>query len=168
MHSPAYFIRPELDADEAAIEDLHDLAFGPGRHARTASRLREGVPHLPSLSLVAQFGSRVGGSVRLTPIRIGADPALLLGPLAVHPDFGNRGAGRALMRAALDAARGEGHRLVLLVGDEPYYGPLGFERVAPTKLWLPGPVDTRRVLVCELAPGALEQAEGPVKNWRWG
>ncbi|MBP0651570.1 hypothetical protein J8J40_31360, partial [Mycobacterium tuberculosis] len=84
-----------------AIESLHDFAFGPGRFVRTAQRLRDDVPPDPDLSLVAMFGAksgeRLGGSVRMTPIRIGATPAQLLGPLAVHPDFGNRGVGRALV-----------------------------------------------------------------------
>lgn len=168
MHAPLYVIRPELAADDAGIEDLHEIAFGPGRFARTAFRLREGVPHDPHLSLVALFGGRLGGSVRLTPIRIGETPALLLGPLAVHPDFESKGAGRALVRAALAEARDRGHRLVLLVGDEPYYGPLGFRPVAPDKVPLPGPVDPRRVLLAELQPGAFDAARGMARNWRWG
>lgn len=167
MHAPLYFIRPEIAADDAAIEQLHELAFGPGRFAKTAHRLREHVPHDPDLSLVALFGDRLGGSVRLTPIRIGIEPALLLGPLAVHPDFGNRGAGRALVRASLEEARKRGWRMVLLVGDEPYYGPLGFRWVPPSKVPLPGPVDPRRVLLAELAPGAYDGARGMAKNWRW-
>lgn len=168
MHAPLYLIRPELPEDDAAIEDLHEIGFGPGRFAKTAFRLREGVPADPDLSLVALVGGRVAGSVRLTPIRIGADPALLLGPLAVHPDFGNRGIGRALVRTSLEAAARLGHRMVLLVGDEPYYGPLGFRHVPPERVQLPGPVDTRRVLIAELTPGAHAQAQGPAKNWRWG
>ncbi len=101
-------------------------------------------------------------------MRIGESPALLLGPLAVHPDFGNRGAGRALVTASLDAARENGHSLVLLVGDEPYYGPLGFRAVSPTRIQMPGPVDPKRVLVAGLVPGAFESAKGLAKNWRWG
>jgi predicted N-acetyltransferase YhbS len=167
MHAPLFLVRPEAPEDDAAIEALHELAFGPGRFARTAHRLREGVPHDPDLSLVAFFGHRLGGSVRLTPIRIGDAPALLLGPLAVHPDFANKGAGRALVRASLDEARRLGHRMVLLVGDEPYYGPLGFRPVPPTKVPLPGPVDPKRVLLAELQPGAYDAAQGMARNWRW-
>jgi predicted N-acetyltransferase YhbS len=103
----------------------------------------------------------------MTPIRIGHEPALLLGPLAVHPDFAKKGTGRALVRATLNAARIDGHRLVLLVGDEPYYGPLGFARVDPAKVTLPGPVDPRRVLIAELRPGAFAAAKGMAKNWHW-
>ena len=168
MYSQTYVIRPMAASDMVEIDDLHDLAFGPGRFARTAARLREGVLPDADLSLVADFGGRVGGSVILTPIRIGATPALLLGPLAVHPDFGRRGVGRTLVRSSLAAAGAAGHGLVLLVGDEPYYGPLGFRRVDPGRVSLPGPVDTRRVLMAELAPGAFDAATGTAKNWAWG
>ena len=167
MYSATYMLRSAQPSDVADIEALHEMAFGPGRFARTAFRLREGVAPDMKLSLVAQFGDRLGGSVTMTRIRIGHAPALLLGPLAVHPDFGRKGAGRALVRASLNAARLAGHRLVLLVGDEPYYGPLGFRRVDPAKVMLPGPVDPRRVLLAELQPGAFDGAEGMAKNWHW-
>lgn len=154
MMSFPFVIREELPADSAVIELLLDVAFGPGRFAKTAYRLREGIPHDPRLSFVAIAGDRLVGSVRLTPILIGDAPALLLGPLAVEPAFSGRGAGRELVRTALLAARAAGHRLVLLVGDQPYYGPLGFVPVAPGHVTLPGPVDPRRLLVCELVEGA--------------
>lgn len=160
MIQTPYLIRLELAHDADAIEALHELSFGPGRFARTAFRLREGVPHDPDLSFVALFGDRFGGAVRLTPIRIGDDPALLLGPLAVHPDFAGRGAGKALVGVALDAARAAGHKLVLLVGDHPYYGPLGFARVPVGQITMPGPVDPNRLLLAELAPGAAAGARG--------
>jgi predicted N-acetyltransferase YhbS len=166
--SHSFFLRPFEPPDVASIEALHELAFGPGRFARTAFRLREGVAPDPDMSLVAVFGDRFGGSVTMTPIRIGAAPAMLLGPLAVHPDFAKRGAGRGLVRAALAAARARGHSLVLLVGDEPYYGSLGFKRVDPGRVTLPGPVNPLRVLLAELVPGAFAAAEGMAKNWTWG
>jgi len=166
--SPPYFLRPYAPHDLPHIDALHELAFGPGRFARTAFRLREDVPPDPDLSLVAIFGGTLGGSVTMTPMRIGTATAMLLGPLAVHPDFGKRGAGRGLVRATLAAAKTAGQTLVLLVGDEPYYGPLGFRMVDPARVTLPGPVNPRRVLLAELQPGAFAAAEGLAKNWNWG
>jgi predicted N-acetyltransferase YhbS len=165
--SPTSFVRAFVPHDLAEIDALNDLAFGPGRFAKTAHRLREGVEPDADLSLVAMFGDRLGGSVTMTPIRIGPDPALLLGPLAVHPDFERRGVGSTLVRTALDLAATAGHSLILLVGDEAYYGSFGFRRVDPTRIRLPGPADPRRVLMAELAAGAFARAEGPVKNVRW-
>ena len=162
MTDPIPDIRPATVADAAAVEDLHEHAFGPGRHVRTASRLREGVPADPDLTLVAMLDGRLAGSVTMTPITIGDDPALLLGPLAVDPDFEKRGIGGRLVRETLMRAKARGHRLVLLVGDPPYYGRFGFHRVPPERVRMPGPVDGRRVLVAELVEGARDAAEGLV------
>jgi predicted N-acetyltransferase YhbS len=160
MTTSPFTYRLEETADEAAIETLHDLAMGPGRFARAAFRLREGVPHDPALSFVALRDGRLVGTVRLTPILIGSRPAMLLGPLAVLPEFKGQGAGKALVRMALERAKEMGHAVVLLVGDEPYYGPLGFERVGPGAIAMPAPVDPMRVLVAGLRPGALEGLAG--------
>jgi len=159
-------IRPELPVDDDAIDRLHERAFGPGRFARTAYRLREGAPHLRDLSFTALVGTLLVGSVRLTPVLAGETPALMLGPLTVEPAFENRGIGAALTRRALDTAREKGHRLVLLVGDEPYYRRFGFKRVPDGKLVLPGPVNPDRFLALELVEGALTGASGMVSSLR--
>lgn len=164
MTAPTFAYRPEHPADNDEIEVLHARAFGPGRFARAAFRLREGVPHDPALSFVALAGDELIASVRLTPIRIGYRPALLLGPLAVKPAYKGRGAGKQLVRIALDAAQEAGHRVVLLVGDESYYGPLGFTRLAREAITLPAPVDPDRVLVAGLTDGALEGLGGKAER----
>jgi predicted N-acetyltransferase YhbS len=156
-------IRPEQPDDGPAIERLYERTFGPGRFARTAYRLRESAPHKAELSFTARIGTLLVGSVRLTPIKIGEAPALLLGPLTIEPPFRGRGIGKALIAASLDAARQAGARLVLLVGDHPYYGPLGFEQVPHRRVELPGPVDPDRVLIAELEPGAFEGVAGAVR-----
>jgi predicted N-acetyltransferase YhbS len=156
-------LRPEKPGDAEAIERLHERAFGPGRFARTAYRIREGAPRRLDLSFTALVGSLLVGSVRLTPITAGRTPGLMLGPLTVDPAFENRGIGQALIERALDAARGTGHGFVLLVGDESYYGRFGFKRVPPSRLVMPGPVDSNRLLAVELADGALAQAQGAVR-----
>src|SRR5579863_6925459 len=155
-------ILPETEHDAPAIERLHERTFGPGRYARTAYRLREQGAHSLELSFTARVGTLLVGSVRLSPIRIGETKALLLGPLTVEPPFRERGVGQALIKRALDEARASGHRLVILVGDEPYYGKCGFKRVPPGRAIMPGPVDPERLLVLELIEGAFEGVAGPV------
>ncbi|GAB4068033.1 N-acetyltransferase [Ancylobacter sonchi] len=165
----------EKPADDAAIERLVARTFGPGRYARTAYRLREGNPHRRDLSFTAYIGTMLVGSVRLTPIVIGEDAALLLGPLTVEPPFRSHGIGRRLVERCLEAAKAElaskaaldeagAARLVLLVGDEPYYGRMGFKRVPPGQVNLPGPVDPARVLVCPLDDTLPEAVHGAVRK----
>ena len=104
----------ESPTSAAAIERMHQRTFGPGRFARTAFRLREHTPPDLSLSFTAYVSTMMVGSVRLTPIWIGEAPALLLGPLTVEPPFRSVGIGARLMRVSMEAAREQGHKLVLL------------------------------------------------------
>jgi predicted N-acetyltransferase YhbS len=159
-------ILPETTDDALAIERLHERTFGPGRYARTAYRIREQLTHRPELSFTARIGTLLVGSVRLTPIRIGETAALLLGPLTIEPPFRERGIGRALIDRALAAARAGGHRLVVLVGDEPYYARSGFKRIAKGTVSMPGPVDPARLLVAELVDGAFSGVSGTIRpDW---
>jgi predicted N-acetyltransferase YhbS len=159
-------ILPESADDALAIERLYERTFGPGRYAKTAYRIREGGAHRPELSFTARVGTLLVGSVRLTPIRIGATKALLLGPLTVEPPFRQRGIGRALIERALAEAKAKGHRLVVLVGDEPYYGKRGFKHIPKGRASMPGPVDPARLLVAELADGAFEGVSGAIRpDW---
>jgi predicted N-acetyltransferase YhbS len=155
MKQTAWVVRLEETTDNTAIEDLQAEAFGPGRFARTAFRIRENVPHRPDLSFVGMAGSRIAGSIRLSPILIGKSDALLLGPLTVAPDFKNRGLGKALMQTAIDAAAAAGDKAVLLVGDAPYYSPFGFQQVPFGQITLPGPVDPERLLIALMNDGAM-------------
>jgi predicted N-acetyltransferase YhbS len=155
-------ILPETADDATAIERLHERTFGPGRYARTAFRIREGVGHDLSLSFTARVGTLLVGSVRLTRVRIGKTPALMLGPLTIEPPFRDRGIGLALMQRALGDAKAQGATLVVLVGDEPYYARAGFRRMPRGRLQMPGPVDPARLLVCELSENAFEGVSGAV------
>jgi predicted N-acetyltransferase YhbS len=163
MNDIAVTISPESADDAVAIEHLHERTFGPGRYAKTAYRLREVTPHDLSLSFVARIGTLMVGSVWLSRIRVGEQPALLLGPLTIEPPFRSRGIGMKLIERALDEARKTGHRLVLLVGDEPYYSRAGFKRIPKGKVKLPGPVDPARLLVAELTEGAAADLTGAVR-----
>jgi predicted N-acetyltransferase YhbS len=159
-------IRPERRDDAAAIARLQARAFGPGRFARTAYRLREGAVERLDLGVTASVGSFLVGSVRMGPVRAGTARFVMLGPLAVDPSFEGRGIGGALTRAAIEAARQAGEGLVILVGDAPYYGRFGFGPVPPGRLSLPGPVDPGRLLWLELIDGFSARVAGLVEAWR--
>ena len=159
-------ILAETANDALAIERLHERTFGPGRFVLSAYRLREHVDHLLDLSFTARIGTLLVGSARQLPILIGDTKALLLGPLTVEPPFRGRGIGRALLDRALKEAKARGHRLVVLVGDEPYYGRVGFKVIPKGRATMPGPVDYSRLLVAELVDGAFTDVSGPIRpDW---
>jgi predicted N-acetyltransferase YhbS len=167
MTDLALTILTETPSDADIVERLHERTFGPGRYARTAFRIREGAAHLVDLSFTARIGTLLVGSVRLTPIRVGEIPALLLGPLTVEPPFRRRGIGLALMQRALAEAKQKGHHLVVLVGDEPYYAKAGFRRIPKGQARMPGPVNPDRLLVAELTEGAFAGVSGPIRpEWK--
>ncbi|MEJ2625723.1 MAG: N-acetyltransferase [Pseudolabrys sp.] len=160
-------ILPETAADDEAIERLNVRTFGPGRYARSAYRIREGRAHDLALSFTARIGTLMVGSVRLTPVRVGETPALLLGPLTVEPPFRERGIGRALIKRALEEAKAKGHRLVFLVGDQAYYSRAGFTRIEKGRVKMPGPVDPARLMVAELQPNAFDNVSGMIlPDWQ--
>ncbi len=166
MTDLAVTILPETAGDALAIERLHERTFGPGRFARSAYRVREHAPHLLALSFTARIGTLLVGSVRLSPIRIGETPALLLGPLTIEPPFRRRGIGAKMLERSLTEARRAGHRLVVLVGDESYYARVGFKRIPKRQVAMPGPVDPARLLVAELADGAFQGVTGSIRpDW---
>jgi predicted N-acetyltransferase YhbS len=152
--------------DDAFVEDLHALAFGPGRFARTAFRVRERFPIDPSLSLISEIDGVPSGSVWMTPISVSGIDGYLLGPLATHPNYRKRGAGKLLAREVTRLAldRGEGV-FVLLVGDQDYYCPLGWVPTVPGTVKFPGPVDPTRVLVYSKDPTLAARLAGPIAAW---
>jgi predicted N-acetyltransferase YhbS len=159
-------IRHERPSDVPAREALLDRAFGEARFAKTCERLRVGRMPAAGLSLTATADGRVVGTVRLWHIAAGfGRPALLLGPLAVDPERRSRGIGAALMNRAISEARRRGHRIILLVGDEPYYARFGFSAAVTGGLSLPGPYEAPRLLGLALQdqPLAAELGEGLVR-----
>ena len=164
MPDLSLILEPSTEADADEIERLNARVFGPGRFARTAYRIREAAPVDPSLSFVARVGTLLVGATAMTPIEIGGAPALLLGPLIVEPVFRSQGIGEALVSRSLEAAKAAGWKLVILVGDEPYYSRMGFKRVPEGQITLPGPVDPARLLYCELERDAVVSARGEARG----
>ena len=159
-------IRAETPGDAPQIDALVEASFGPGRFAKTAYRLREGVHPESGLSFVAIEKATLRGSVRFWPVCVGKARALLLGPLAVQSDQRGRGIGIALMQRGIAEAKARGHRAIILVGDEPYYSRVGFKPVPQGKVKFPGPVNPARILGLGLVDGAFDALEGDVMRAR--
>ena len=154
-------IRQEKHADHDAREALLDRAYGPDRFTKCSQRLREDRLPAGGLSFVATENGRIVGTVRLWNVSAGPGrAALLLGPLAVDPEFRSQGIGGKLMRHAIAVARMRGYRAILLVGDAEYYERFGFSSDKTALLWMPGAYDRRRLLALELVAGALDGALG--------
>lgn len=150
-------LRPEHPDDTASIRALHEEAFGPGRFAKGAYRIRESADGEPSLSYVAVEGNTIIASVRFSHITVGDEEALFLGPLTVHPGSKNKGYGLALMQKTLALAEETlPQRICLLVGDLAYYGRARFMRTRPGLVHFPAPVDPLRLLWRPMKPGAAE------------
>ena len=110
-------------------------------------------------------GSRLIGSIRFWPVHLvspaGASPetGILLGPLAVHPDFRGRGIAPDLVAAGLGAAEAQGILRVFAVGDLPYLGRFGFVPATTLGLSTPIPIPGHRFLVH--APEGATQSGTP-------
>lgn len=159
-----YVLSPEHDDDWWEVEALYDLCFAPGREALSSYRLRDDVPAVPRLSMVARdIDGVLAGAIRFWPIRVGQTPALLLGPVAVHPTRQGEGLGRQLVQASLEIAQAEGWARVMLVGDAPYYSKFGFTRLEGVVM--PPPTNPARVLGRALQLGTWDGVRGDVRRF---
>src|SRR6218665_3436662 len=120
MSDPGWILRLERPDDFAGVEALNADSFGPGRFAKSAYRLREGVNPVPELSFVAVEGDALCGSVRFWPVSVGGHEELLLGPLAVRGADRGRGIGIALMQAGIAAAQQSPGPRPLFLCHHPY------------------------------------------------
>lgn len=151
----------ETAEDWWEVEALYDLCFAPGREALSSYRLREGVAPLPGLSLVARDAESIlAGAIRVWPVQVDQERALLVGPIAVHPTRQGEGLGGYMIRDVLDRAAANGWARAMLVGDAPYYGRFGFARLQGVEM--PPPTNPDRVLGAALRPGAWDGIAGKV------
>jgi predicted N-acetyltransferase YhbS len=161
----AYLYRDEGPLDGPHIESLLDRSFGADRRRKISYRYRLGLPPVAELSRVAQTADgRLVGTIRFWPVRIDAQPALLLGPVAIDESRRGQGIGRTLIASALATAAQAGWTTVLLVGDPSYYEPLGFRR-APPGLIMPGEAPSR--LLGRVLPDGGELPIGTIRPWSW-
>lgn len=161
-------VRAERAKDQAAIETLLNVCFGPDRFKKTAYRFREGVAPVNGLSFVVEDKNSgvLVGTIRYWPVVLpDGTPSLLLGPIAVEPSRQSEGIGVELMNYSMDIARSMHYASIILVGDAPYYNRFGFVRDVMLGITLPGWVDEERFLGYEIINGVLREQRGMLGKW---
>lgn len=161
-------VRPETVDDYPAVREVVNLAFQDDDEgeADLIDALRTETGFAPELSLVAVLDGAIVGHVIFSAARIETDagtvPAMALGPLAVHPDWQQRGIGGQLVREGLDACRRLGHRISVVIGHSTYYPRHGYLRAQPLGIEMVlGRREESRMIV-PLVPGALDGVRGTV------
>jgi putative acetyltransferase len=160
-------IRAELPEDAAAIDAVHEAAFGRTDEARLVATIRQGDDFNPELSRVAVRADEVVGHILFGPVHIdasdGAVPALALAPMGVRPDVQRQGIGTQLVRDGLDVCRRRGDGIVIVVGHARYYPRFGFEPAGQRGLEAPFPVPDDAFMVIALTADALDGVRGMVR-----
>lgn len=129
---PRWRTRPETEADVPRVREINAAAFPTPDEAGLVDALRaDREAWLPGLSYVAEApDGTVAAYALITRCRVDGVPAAALAPVAVAPAYQRTGAGQAVVRAVLDAARLRGERLVLVLGHPEYYPRFGFVRAS--------------------------------------
>ncbi|MDQ3108154.1 MAG: N-acetyltransferase [Actinomycetota bacterium] len=126
-------VRPEIRADERAVDELHRAAFGGEDEPAMVRELRQGDTYLPDLSLVAVQGGTVVGHLMLTIVALVPDDetkseiaVLSLAPLGVVPAVQGQGVGSRLVDVAMRRASKRIEPFVVVLGHPAYYPRFGF------------------------------------------
>jgi len=158
-------VRAESTDDYAAVRQVNEQAFGRVEEAALVDALRGRAG--PNISLVAEMHGRIVGHIFFSSVRVeseaGEFAALGLAPMAVLPEFQNRGIGSELVRRGLEESRRLGHEIVVVLGHPEYYPRFGFVPARGKGLSCEYPVPDEVFMALELSEGALAGRRGLVK-----
>ena len=143
-------LTPLTKANPEAVETLLDAAFGADRRGRTAYRLREGAQPVAALSFAAWEEGRLVGTLQSWPVSLrtaqGEEALVMVGPVAVQPDIQNKGVGKAMMAALIEAADRTGSTALMMIGDPDYYNRWDFTADKTSGWRIDGPYEQHRLL----------------------
>ncbi len=158
-------IREETAVDIPSIHQINTAAFGRMGEADLVDKLRQRGAF--TLSLVAVADEQLVGHVLFSPVVIEGDcgiwTAVALGPVAVLPDYQNRGIGDQLIRAGLAACLERGDDVVAVLGHPNYYPRFGFVPSVKHGIKSEYDVPDEVFMVAELCERALAGRKGVVR-----
>jgi putative acetyltransferase len=121
-------LREEGDGDQGQVRDLLEASFPGTGEALLVDRLRSDGDIV--LSLVGEDGGVIVGYVAFSRLIVagpyGDFPAVALAPLAVYPEYQQRGIATRLIREAHACLAALGETLSVVLGEPGYYGRFGY------------------------------------------
>ena len=160
-------IRREERDDYNEIRIINELAFNQKNEGKLLDDLRKKSDFNNLLSLVAETKGRIVGHILFYPIKIKNEKeefiVLSLAPMAVHPDYQNKGIGIKLVKEGLEAAKETGYNSVIVVGHPNYYPRFGFSPASKWNIKLPIECPDDVFLAIELKKDSLKNVSGLVE-----
>ncbi len=166
-------IQRSKKSDRQGLVTLHKAAFGPDEGPVIADLvvdLLKDPTAMPLLSLMATDGDNVIGHILFTTVKIIPSddtlPAMILAPLAVHPEAQSQGIGGKLIKEGLRRLTGSGVALVFVLGHPGYYPKFGFKPAGTRGFEAPYPILEKIAdawMVKGLYSGVINRVSGKVQ-----
>lgn len=147
-------IRQEKADDYEAVYHVVKEAFQNAEHTdgnehNLVAALRKSKAFIPELSLVAVEDQRIVGHILFTKALVKEVEVLALAPLAVLPEYQNRGIGLSLIAEGHRAARRLGYGYSVVLGHPQYYPKAGYLPASRYGIRAPFPVaDENFMAIC--------------------
>ncbi len=159
-------IRSETEADQAAITDIIQNAFGEAEQLELLFSVRANIDFDPLLSVVADRGGDILGHAMYFEVTIEdqgtVHKAVHIAPIAVRPDMQRQGVGERLIRHGMQHCQSMGFELVTVMGPALYFRRFEFIEAAPYGFTSDIPIPPQDFLVRALSHDALSRIKGKI------
>lgn len=166
------YIRQEKQEDRSYVfkiieEAFKNMEYTDHKEQFLVERLRKSQAFIPELSLVAVLEKKVVGYILLSKIKIKNTTteynSLAVAPVAVLPEYQNRGIGGLLLKAAHERAKALGFKSAVLLGHAVYYPKFGYKQASTFNIKLPFEVPLENCMAIELVENGLSGVTGTVQ-----
>lgn len=171
--APGTKIRHSNNSDLPGLLAVNETAFGPDEGPEIVDlvvNLLKDPTAEPFLSLVATDEDVIVGHILFTKVTITPQikglRAVILAPLAVHPEMQNRGVGGSLIEESFKRLTQSEDDLVFVLGHPEYYPKFGFQPAGVRGFEAPYHIPQKHAdawMVHELGPGIIKQVSGKVQ-----
>lgn len=156
-------IRKENSKEIDQVYEINRKAFETETEAKLVDNLRKS--GIPVISLVAELNGKLVGHILFTPMTMDNNEIRIaaLAPMAVLPEYQNKGIGSALVKKGLELCKEENYQAVAVLGHPHYYPKFGF--VPSTRYDLISEYDVPKevFMVKELVVSSLAKINGVLK-----
>ena len=158
-------IRAERPKDIQEIRHINVEAFDTEAEANLVEALRNS--GIPLISLVAEESDGLIGHILFSPVTLEDDNSSIsiagLAPMAVLPDWQNKGVGSKLVEEGLILCKYSGYAAVVVLGYPEYYPRFGFVPSVKYGIKTEYDVPADVFMIKELQDGALDGYSGIVR-----